>query len=216
MKLKGDNLLHYTMAIAGGFFGCYSILFLAEICASSQTLNLISVVIRLFSGDFWTVFLRLMGMLLYASALVLSVVIPRLTKINGEYLSVIIDFAALTTLAFLPKSLPPLIGIFPVIFAMAYQWAVFDLIEGYSSSTIFSTNNFRQFVTALTAYRIDKDRKMLDKARVFGFTLVCYYTGVAYCCATCLPLGRAGSFFGMAPLVFALFLLIGKSINRKK
>ena len=215
MKWRQENLLHYNMALVGGFFGCYAVLLLFETFASSQTMNLISIVQHLFFGDFWTVLLRVIWMLLYLCGLVLSVLVPRFLKGAAQPLSVLIDAAALVTMALLPESLPPLVSIFPIAFAMAYQWPVFDRIEGRSSSTIFSTNNFRQFVTALTAYCIDKEPAMRDKARVFGFTLVYYHIGVVFCCAVGIPLGRVSAFFGLIPLLPALALLIAGSIRKK-
>ena len=51
--------------------------------------------------------------------------------------------------------------------------------RGFSSSTIFSTNNFRQFTAALTEVVLNQNEEQKDKARFFGGTLVSFHAGVA-------------------------------------
>jgi len=58
----------------------------------------------------------------------------------------------------------PVLGLYPIFFAMAFQWCSFKGIGGYNSATVFSTNNLRQFVSAVTLFA-DEKKQEHERAR---------------------------------------------------
>jgi uncharacterized membrane protein YoaK (UPF0700 family) len=85
----------------------------------------------------------------------------------------------LLLLSFIPTSVDPIIGLLPIFFMMSTQWSVFNGTNGYNSSTIFSTNNFRQAALAIGEYLCDKDKAQIAKAKFFSNSLIWYHMGVA-------------------------------------
>lgn len=206
--------MHYNMAVVGGIFGGFAVCNLGEIFGNAQTLNLISIVHNLIQCDFERLFLRIIAALLYLLGFAAAVVIPKKLRVHSDEISIIIDIIAFIILAFLPENAHLLVSLYPIFFATAFQWTAFEYIDGYSSSTIFSSNNYRQFATALIEYIIDKDRSRLTKVRVFGLTLLYFHIGVALACFAAIFIGRFSAFIGIAALIPSIYLLIKKRIIR--
>lgn len=55
------------------------------------------------------------------------------------------------------------------LFAMAFQWATFASKHGYPCSTIFSTNNLRQFVDACVQVYLNRDADHSPRMRLYGW-----------------------------------------------
>ena len=96
-------------------------------------------------------------------ALSLTVILPKFTKLHLPYVSLCIDALAALIVAFLPSNLNDFIALYPLYFAMAIQWCSFKGGDGFTCSTIFSTNNLRQFTTSMTEYLLNKDSDALCK-----------------------------------------------------
>ena len=79
--------------------------------------------------------------------------------------------------------------------------------KGYASSTIFSTNNLRQFISSLSNYFADRNKKHLEKAWVYGFTLFFYHIGVALCWYFTKIFGIFSVWLNFLPLLLALVLV---------
>lgn len=216
MKIKTTNFMHYNMAAAGGIFGGFAVCNLGEIFGNAQTLNLIGIVYNLVYCDFETLVLRIIAALLYMAGFAAAVVIPKKLRVHSDEISIVIDITAFIILAFLPKNANFLISLYPIFFATAFQWTAFEYIDGYSSSTIFSSNNYRQFATALIEYIIDKDKSRITKIRVFGLTLLYFHIGVALACGASVFFGRYSAFIGIITLIPSAYLLIKKRIIRLK
>ena len=206
-KVKKENALHYNMSMVGGVFGGFAVCMLGEIFGNSQTLNLIAIAGSIFEGDFRTLCLRLLGALLYTAGLALSVVVPRFGKARAEILSLIISAVCMLIISFMPVGTAPIITLYPIFFAMSYQWTQFDRIEGYVSASIFSTNNYRQFVVSSLRYLIYREADMKVKARVFGFTLLWFHLGVALVCLCGAFLDRYSLLVGILPLISAAVIM---------
>ena len=189
------------MALVGGFFAGFAVCNLLELFGNAQTLNMLSIVRDFFICDFESMAFRAVGAVVYFLGLSLSVIIPRCTKIRTDILSLVIDAVCLIILALMPEEMNIFLRIYPVFFATAFQWTAFDRIEGYVSSTIFSTNNYRQFTTSLLAYAFDKDKALLAKARVFGFTLMYFHIGVALACVLSMFMGNLSALPAIATLI---------------
>ncbi len=181
---KKDLTLHSLMCIIGGFLGCYAILCRSKNLGSAQTSNMIEIVCCLLGDNIGDFLLRVFGCILYITALLICVYLSKKTPCNMEKYAIIIDILGLVILSFLPMNINPVIGILPIFFMAATQWSVFHGLGSYNSSTIFSTNNLRQCVTAVGEYCIDKNKKQLDKAKFYGNSLLWYHVGVV------------GAFFG--------------------
>ena len=216
MRIKVNNFTHYNMAVAGGVFGGFAVCNLGEIFGNAQTLNLIGIVYNLVYCNFETLLLRIIAALLYFLGFAAAVVIPKKLRLHSDIISIVVDILAFITLMFLPKNADFLISLYPIFFATAFQWTAFEYIEGYSCSTIFSSNNYRQFTTSLVEYAIDKDKSRLTKTRVFGLTLLYFHIGVALACISAIHLGRLSAFIGILVLLPTIYLLIKKRIIRLK
>ena len=204
------------MALVGGFLGGYAVMFAASMFGNAQTVNLINAVRDMFSGDLSALLLRLLGALIYFAALAFTVILPRLVRVNLEYVALGVDGACLLILAVLPKGVNDFFILYPIFFAMAFQWPVFSEIEGFNSSTIFSSNNYRQFTTAILSYALDRKTEQLNKARVYGFTLLYFHIGVALACVSTAFFGRTAALAAFLPLVSALcFKLKGEKQRRR-
>ena len=216
MRIKVNNFTHYNMAVAGGVFGGFAVCNLGEIFGNAQTLNLIGIVYNLVYCNFETLLLRIIAALLYFLGFAAAVVIPKKLRLHSDVISIVVDILAFITLMFLPKNADFLISLYPIFFATAFQWTAFEYIEGYSCSTIFSSNNYRQFTTSLVEYAIDKDKSRLTKTRVFGLTLLYFHIGVALACISAIHFGRLSAFIGILVLLPTIYLLIKKRIIRLK
>ena len=216
MRIKINNFTHYNLADAGGVFGGFAVCNLGEIFGNAQTLNLIGIVYNLVYCNFETLLLRIIAALLYFLGFAAAVVIPKKLRLHSDVISIVVDILAFITLMFLPKNADFLISLYPIFFATAFQWTAFEYIEGYSCSTIFSSNNYRQFTTSLVEYAIDKDKSRLTKTRVFGLTLLYFHIGVALACISAIHFGRLSAFIGILVLLPTIYLLIKKRIIRLK
>jgi uncharacterized membrane protein YoaK (UPF0700 family) len=204
MNTIAERRIHMNMALIGGFLGGFAVINHNDLLASAQTSNLIALALALAGRTSAEVLTRVGALLVYALAFCLTIWVPRKLKWNNQLVSIAIDILALLTLALLPKDLDAFVAMYPIFFAAAYQWCSFPTSEGYTSSTIFSTNNVRQFVTALAAYAVDQDPKMLGKARVFGKVLLAFHVGVAFAWFSCQSFGAHGAFLALVPCLTAL------------
>ena len=177
---KQTLYLHCIMCILGGFLGAYAILCRLMNFGSSQTANMIDILCTLFEGDVTDFLLRLSGLVLYVLAMVICLLLTKKTALNVKRYAIFIDMAGLILLTFIPGDINPILGILPIFFMMATQWSVFSGNGEFNSSTIFSTNNLKQFTFALTNYVMEREKAQLRKAKFFGTSLLCYHIGVIF------------------------------------
>lgn len=176
-----ETAAHHSIAVMGGFFGIYALLLRNENFGSSETANLIFLFASGLGGE-WSVFrIRLTALFIYVAGLVFATLIAKCFK-KGDfrYLAILVDLAACIVLAQIPAEVDPVIALYPMFFATAVQWLAFTSASGFSSATVFSTNNTRQMVTGLTEYIYSRDRSQLLRAKFFAGTLICFHLGVTY------------------------------------
>lgn len=202
-----DTYIHYCMCAMGGFFGGYAILNRCEVFGSSQTANLINLVINLLGRNLPECFIHFGAAALYVAALALAVVLMKRTRLHMRYVSIFIDFAAILILCCLPADMDPMLGLYPIFFATAMQWSVFSGAQGFASASIFSTNNVKQTVSSFTAYLCDKEKEHLVKAKFYGGVLLAYHLGVVLAYIGFIYLGLQGAVFGVLPLLLAAGLV---------
>ena len=152
-------------------------------------------------------FVRLLGVFIYMFALSLTVILPKFTRLHLPYVSLFIDAIAALIVAFLPSDLNDFIALYPLYFAMAIQWCSFKGGDGFTCSTIFSTNNLRQFTTSITEYLCSKDPDALRKWKFFASVLLCFHFGVIVSYLSCKNFGHTGSLVCFLP-VFSGFCLV--------
>lgn len=174
-----DWYRHLAFACVGGFFGAYAIMCRGGVMGSAQTVNLLELVIDALYGRGFNVLEHLGAFLLYAAATMLTVLLPFWWSVNVRRLSPIITAAAAMAECFIPAETEIVIALYPIFFAMAFQWSSFRGARNFYSSTIFSTNNTKQTSLALANYLCDKDRAHLRKLWFYFFTLLSFHAGAA-------------------------------------
>lgn len=170
--------LHCSMALVGGFIGAYALLTRHDVFGNAQTSNLIWLVMCILGKSWSDVIIRLGGLGIYILGIVTATLWPKMTKIDVHVLAVVIDTMCLICLGMLPKEMNIIISLYPVFFAAAVQWCAFPGVYGYNCSTIFSTNNLKQFTTASVEYFCTKNEKFAQKAKFYGSVLLSYHLGV--------------------------------------
>ncbi len=184
----------------------YCILQRSDFLGSAQTSNMIYLVSNLLGKDYIDVLLRIGAMLLYILSIALTVWIPAKTVINVKTLSIIIDAAAVGIMGVMPDEMNPVLGLYPVFFSMAFQWNTFKGARGYVSSSIFSTNNLRQFSIGLTNFCIRRKNEDIDRAKFYGFTLLSFHIGVAISYVVWKRFFVHSVWFCFMPIISAFFI----------
>ena len=206
-EMKYRFLIHYTLSFIGGYLGLYAIVSRADVFGNAQTANLLGVVRDLIGRDFSDMLLRIGALLIYVTAVILTVWIPEHFSTDLRFISIGIDIFAILLLGFFPSGMSPVVALYPVFFAMPFQWCTFKAPGGYNSSTIFSTNNLRQFTTALTQFLMKKDSSQRDKAKFYGMTLLSFHTGAALSLILYMAYGLSGVWLCLIPAFYAVWLI---------
>jgi uncharacterized membrane protein YoaK (UPF0700 family) len=200
--------LHSIMCMIGGYFGAYAIVCRSGNLGAAMTLNLIEVVYCLIGQNFVDFFLRIFCAVLYMGAILIYLWLRKKTHLNLQKYAILVDVAGLFLLYFIPTDIKPVIGLFPIFFMAATQWSVFHGFDGYNCSTIFSTNNLRQFTLALGECIMERTDKQMETMRFYGFSLLWYHVGAAISFVLCQHFGTHAC-LGCLPLtVFAYLLTI--------
>ena len=153
---KSEIRQHFLMAVCGGFFGGYAIFGRMAVFGSAQTANLIELVGDVLGHNLTDALLRIGALAIYIGAMVLFAALRRKTALNLKYLVILFEAAAVAVLGFFPENMNPILAVYPIFFAMSFQWCVFKGADGYACSTIFSTNNVKQTVLSFSDYFMAK------------------------------------------------------------
>lgn len=198
-----ETWAHHAMAAAGGFFGVYALLTRGGTFGSSETSNLIYLVVSGLDGTWGPALIRLGGTACYIAGIVFAVLLRRYgRRPQAQILSISVDFAACLLLAWIPAETDPILALYPMFFATAVQWVSFSQAAGYNCATIFSTNNLRQFTEGVTEFLCTREAEQLRKLKFYGETLACFHLGVAWGWWCTGQWGIAG-IYGCLPLLAA-------------
>lgn len=202
--------IHYIVAFIGGFLGIFPVVNSVHFLGSAQTSNLIDIVLASLRADWSSLSLHAFGAFLYVLAVFLVTFLPKHTRLNIKLLALLVDAACAAVMWRFPleRNLPLTVYLYPTFFAMAFQWCAFKGAYGFTSSTIFSTNNLRQFVSSLTEVFFNGDKSFSLKAKFFGLTLLGFHLGVATSGILWHFLGNGGFLFALAPIFVAGILLL--------
>ncbi len=201
-KERTEYLVHYAMSMTGGFLGAYALINHHELFGNAQTSNLIHLAICLVGTDFTEFMYRLLDLMLYFSGFACTVYFARNTKIDLHYCSLFFNLMTVLILFWMPRGISDYVFLAPVFFSMAFQWNSFKGVGEYASSSIFSTNNFRQFSTSLCEYLCDKDKTHLQKTCFYGNTLLNYHVGVVVACLASKWFGLNGVLAGLVIILY--------------
>ena len=212
-KNKADIYIHSIMCFIGGFLGAYAIIHRVGNLGSAQTANLILVVLSFLGHNLNEFILRVIGMILYFAGIEIFVYLSNKTKVNIKMYSVLVVMAGCIILNFIPDTSDPVVGLLPLFFMLSTQWSVFHGACGYNSSTIFSTNNFRQAALGIGEYLITRDKANISKAKFFGNSLFWYHLGVLISFFACRFANVHASLFCIIPGCLSLFIIYNNEVN---
>ena len=182
MHERKETAVHHAMALSGGFFGMYALMIRSATFGSSETSNLIYLVVAGLSGSLHSFLIRFGALACYIAGIVFATLAPKiLKKPDFRYVSIGTGILACLLLAQLPEEMDPVLALYPMFFATAVQWLAFTGAAGYNRATIFSTNNLRQCFAGLTEYLYSREEKHLARFLFYGGTLLCFHAGVVYC-----------------------------------
>lgn len=205
---KLEYCTQYSMCVAGGFIAAYAILNHADFLASAQTANLINITLCI-TGSNWTeLCLRLIAVLIYMAGLSVPVIVAKYTHINVKMFCIFVEISMIILLYFFTKRINTIIALYPVFFMTSMQWNSFPGVDGFASSSIFSTNNLRQFTTSYVEYRCNKDKEYLKKTKFFGGVLLSYHAGVIFSYYVYKYFAMKGVIFCLIPLFTGMLFLL--------
>lgn len=153
------------------------------------------------------VLIRIAAVLLYVAGCASTIVLSKKYHKKLYPYSLAVTGLAIIILGFLPEHMNAVVGLYPIFFAMAFQWNSFPGAYGYNASCIFSTNNCRQIANALTEYSITHEKKLLKKAWFFSGTVLCFHLGVAFSWLTHYFIGIRSVWLCVIPLAVSAVLI---------
>lgn len=204
---KFDTITHHIMAICGGFMACYAVMLRSDFIGNAQTSNLLYVVLGILGHNTFEVLIRIGGALLYAASTVLFVFVKNKSNINVKYFSLMLNSISIVILAMIPADFNAVLALYPIFFAMAFQWNSFPGDGQHVSSTIFSTNNLRQCSLALGEYLIDQNIKHLDKLFFFLGSIICFHIGAIFAFFCIRIFNTQAIWFAFVPIVLNVVVL---------
>ena len=200
--------LHYIMCLNGGFLGGYSLLCRNGNFGSAQTTNMFQIIFTLFVKNLVEFSTRLFGLSLYSLGILICTFLINRKLFDMQRYAILVNSLGVVLLSILPTKIDPLIGILPIFFMTSTQWSIFHGTENYNCSTIFSTNNVRQFVSSLGDYLINKKDDQKDKALFYALTLFWYYFGAVISFVSCNKLEVHASLVCIPFMFFAWILTL--------
>ncbi len=215
MKKNKDIILHSIMCCIGGFMSGYALLCRGNL-GSAQTMNMIDIVFGIMGRNRDELLIRIFGLLLYFAGIELVILLSKETQINLKRYSILVDVAAFLVLAVIPDNANTVVGQLPMFFMLSTQWSVFSGTRGYTSSSVFSTNNFRQVILAFNEYAFSKDREQLKKAMFFLNTLFWFHVNIALSYFTVKYFSVYASLFGFiyaVPAFVIIYMKDEKNLN---
>ncbi len=168
-----------AFAVVGGFFGAYAILGPSGLFGNAQTVNLLQMLFDSLFGQWYSLLLHAGALLCYILGVMTAVILNRKYHQDTHRISPLITLICTLLLGMLPSDMPHTAFLYPIFFAMSFQWTAFSGADGFNSSTIFSTNNVKQATIGLAEYICDGDREHLHRTVFFGRTLISFHFGAA-------------------------------------
>lgn len=207
-NLKPDFYRHLSLSAVGGFFGGYAMICHSDMLASAQTMNLLELEMGLLRGEPRAVIIHIGALFIYVCAVALTVLLPRYYHVNPRHAVPVIDAMAALILGILPDSVYGFLALYPIFFAMAFQWSAFSGARGHNSSSIFSTNNTKQATLAFTEYICRGEREQLSKAVFFTSVLIAFHIGAAISFFSVKGFGIKGAWCNLLLIAISLIAIL--------
>jgi uncharacterized membrane protein YoaK (UPF0700 family) len=211
-----DLLLHYNMSMVGGFLGAYALLERGGNFGSSQTSNMIYLMVGWLHGSVSEILIHTFSLLIYIITLIIAFLLPKYVKADMRCICIIAEVIGVLFTGFLPAKMNPIVALYPIFAMTGLQWGTFSGAKGYASSTIFSTNNLRQTVYSFTEYCRTKKSADLQKFKFFMLTLIFYHSGVVIGFISVVNWHVTGIWMCIAPLITAFTLLTAATAAQRR
>ena len=205
MEDRQASRIHYNMALIGGFLGAYGVVSRGNF-PSAQTGNMISILTMAIGRKPLDFLIHVGALVVYVAAIVLCTWLPKHAKIRLPQLSLAVSSIAAVLMTMIPMNADPILSLYPLFFATAFQWCSFKGARGFTCATIFSTNNLRQLSSAAVEVWLNHDDSFRAQFRFFGGTLLSLPFEAA---ATGLPhmdVTRQAAPFVLSPTVWPQYL----------
>lgn len=205
-----DMYRHFAFACVGGYFASYAILTRFGVMANAQTMNLVELVLTALTGSWAAAVQHLGSFVIYVAGTMLTVLLPRRLGWSVRRLSPFVSAAAAVAMAFIPMDTPVIVSLYPIFFAVSFQWSSYHGADGFYSSTIFSTNNTKQASLSLAEYLCDGDKAHLRKTQLYALTLLHFHLGVALGYLAVKAFAQYGSFCLLPLLAWCYTLVVAE------
>ena len=179
-KINYELCLFYTAAFIGGFFGGYAVM-RSDMFASSQTMNILTMMLNLFGSNLGEFLVRFCIMVIYAGAISVCILVPRYTKLDIRIISAVVTAVSSVIMACIPSNATSVLSLLPIFIAMAMQWNAFPGALGYQAACIFVTNNFRQAIVNGINYLCTKEKKYISGFWFYAGDICSFLSGFTVC-----------------------------------
>lgn len=173
------------LAFIGGFLEAYTYLLKGNIFANAQTGNfaLMAINFAYYRSPLKAAY-YLIPICAYIVGIFLTTSLP--SKLNGRrgklswyMMFIIIQFAALLVVGFIPAPVPHSVTTVTVAFLCAMQYNTFKACRGLAMSTVFCTNNLRQLALSVADKAHGGIKGLVRRGIVYLFNILCFVTGAA-------------------------------------
>lgn len=206
MKKITDLLAFYIMSAVGGIFGGYTVISVG-ILGAAQSMNLITLIMGIFGRDIKQILIRAGFLAVFAVGTIATRIIKERCKIDVRTVSIIVDIICTAVVAAIPDTVDAMIVLYPIIFAMAFQYNSFTGALGFASSSVFSSNNFRQFTDSAAEYFCTKKQEAKRKCLFFAGSLLFFHIGVTVAVVGMALCGKIFVTAAILPIAAALVLV---------
>lgn len=200
---------HYCcLALVGGFLEAYALVNRDGLFANAQTANYTHIWISLAEGKIADFFYYILPMILYCVAIFVATLMPLwMKRFSWPKICLALEIAVIILLGFLPSDIDYKYAILPIFFCTALQYQTFQSCHGFAASTIFVTNNIRQFTNAFALYLTKKDKYQLYKSKIYLYTILCFALGVVLSIVFGAFLSDRSIFVCLIPLIITYFMI---------
>lgn len=168
------------LSLSGGFLDAFTWVAHGKVFANAMTGNIILMGVSATAGD-WRQALNHLPPLIAFLIGVWTAQALRLPHSNPRWpalLSLVLEIAVLTVIAFLPRSFPDVWIVLSIAFAAAVQNSTFTKVGAWSYNSVVTTGNLRRFGETLFVGTVPRRHDgMLEQARVFGAICLSFLMG---------------------------------------
>lgn len=199
-----------ALAFIGGFLEAYTYLLKGNIFANAQTGNFALMAIHFaYYKEPARALYYIIPMCAYVLGILLTVQMPkRFTgRISWYTLFIIIQFTVFAAVGFLPESVPHGFTTVSVSFLCAMQYNTFKTCRGVTMSTVFCTNNLRQFAIAAARSRREEKNALMSRGILYLANIIFFVAGAAVSSLIIRLLSESGVYGGYSIWLCCIILV---------